>query len=123
MHQHLHCHGRRSAGLVVGELVLRGKAVDARRRLGRGRRPGRDHPCRRPVGPVGAIVLGVVAAVVCCLAVIGLKPMLDYDDSLDVFGVHGVGGIVGALGTASSLRRRSAASGRARKPMRSAASS
>jgi Amt family ammonium transporter len=29
-----------------------------------------------------------------------LKPLLKYDDSLDVFGIHGVGGIVGALGTA-----------------------
>jgi len=51
-------------------------------------------------GTVGAIVLGAVAAVVCCWAVIWLKPVLKYDDSLDVFGVHGVGGMVGALGTA-----------------------
>jgi Amt family ammonium transporter len=48
----------------------------------------------------GAIVLGAVAGVVCLLAVVNLKPMLRYDDSLDVFGIHGVGGIVGALGTA-----------------------
>ncbi|MFZ1773792.1 MAG: ammonia channel protein, partial [Rhizobiaceae bacterium] len=49
---------------------------------------------------VGAVALGAVAGAVCLWAVISLKPMLKYDDSLDVFGVHGVGGIVGALGTA-----------------------
>lgn len=51
-------------------------------------------------GPMGAIVLGAVAAVICFLAVTILKPKLGYDDSLDAFGIHGVGGIVGALGTA-----------------------
>jgi len=51
-------------------------------------------------GPLGAMALGAVAAVVCFLAVTVLKPKLGYDDSLDAFGIHGVGGIVGALGTA-----------------------
>jgi Amt family ammonium transporter len=51
-------------------------------------------------GTMGAIVLGAIAGVVCLWAVVTLKPMLKYDDSLDVFGIHGVGGIVGALGTA-----------------------
>ncbi|MEQ8599890.1 MAG: ammonium transporter [Devosia sp.] len=51
-------------------------------------------------GVGGAIVLGGVAGLVCLWAVVNLKPMLKYDDSLDVFGIHGVGGIVGALGTA-----------------------
>jgi Amt family ammonium transporter len=51
-------------------------------------------------GAMGAIVLGAVAGVICLWAVVTLKPMFKYDDSLDVFGVHGVGGIVGALGTA-----------------------
>ncbi len=51
------------------------------------------------VGTVGAIVLGAVAGFVCLWAVVTLKPMLKYDDSLDVFGIHGIGGIVGALGT------------------------
>ncbi len=49
-------------------------------------------------GPMGAIVLGAVAGVLCFAAVAYLKRALGYDDSLDVFGVHGVGGIVGALG-------------------------
>lgn len=51
-------------------------------------------------GTFGAIVLGAVAGFVCLWAVVTLKPMLKYDDSLDVFGIHGIGGIVGALGTA-----------------------
>jgi Amt family ammonium transporter len=50
-------------------------------------------------GPMGALVLGAVAGVVCYFAVTVLKNALGYDDSLDVFGVHCVGGIVGALGT------------------------
>ncbi|HOA94956.1 MAG TPA: ammonium transporter [Quisquiliibacterium sp.] len=49
------------------------------------------------VGPMGAIVIGLVSGVVCLWGVSGLKRMLGADDSLDVFGVHGVGGIVGAL--------------------------
>lgn len=51
-------------------------------------------------GTMGAIVLGAVAGIVCLWAVVTLKPMFKYDDSLDVFGVHGIGGIVGAIGTA-----------------------
>ncbi|WP_246628486.1 ammonium transporter [Methylomagnum ishizawai] len=51
------------------------------------------------VGPMGAIVLGLLAGAVCFWSVTKMKHMLGYDDSLDVFGVHGVGGILGALGT------------------------
>jgi len=49
------------------------------------------------VGPMGAIVIGLFAGVVCLWGVNGLKRLLGADDSLDVFGVHGVGGILGAL--------------------------
>ena len=49
------------------------------------------------VGPMGAIVIGLLAGLICLWGVNGLKRMLGADDSLDVFGVHGVGGIVGAL--------------------------
>ncbi len=52
------------------------------------------------VGPMGSIVIGLVAGVACLLAVTKLKAALGYDDSLDVFGVHCVGGILGALLTA-----------------------
>lgn len=49
------------------------------------------------VGPMGAIIIGLIAGVVCYWAVTSLKAMFKYDDSLDVFGIHGVGGIVGAI--------------------------
>lgn len=49
------------------------------------------------VGPMGAIVIGLISGFLCLWGVTGLKRMLGADDSLDVFGVHGVGGIVGAL--------------------------
>jgi Amt family ammonium transporter len=49
------------------------------------------------VGVVGALVIGLIAGVVCLWGVNGLKKLLKADDSLDVFGVHGVGGILGAL--------------------------
>ena len=49
------------------------------------------------VGPMGAIVLGLIAGLVCLFAVTKLKQALGYDDSLDVFGVHCVGGILGAI--------------------------
>jgi ammonium transporter, Amt family len=49
------------------------------------------------VGPMGAMVIGLVAGFLCLWGVNGLKRLLGADDSLDVFGVHGVGGIVGAL--------------------------
>jgi ammonium transporter, Amt family len=49
------------------------------------------------VGPMGAIIIGLISGFACLWGVNGLKRMLGADDSLDVFGVHGVGGIVGAL--------------------------
>ena len=49
------------------------------------------------VGPMGSIVLGLLAGVICLLSVSKLKSALGYDDSLDVFGVHCIGGILGAI--------------------------
>jgi Amt family ammonium transporter len=49
------------------------------------------------VGVNGALVIGLLAGVLCLWGVTGLKRLLGVDDSLDVFGVHGVGGILGAL--------------------------
>jgi ammonium transporter, Amt family len=49
------------------------------------------------VGPMGGLVIGLLAGVVCLWGVNGLKRLIGADDSLDVFGVHGVGGIMGAL--------------------------
>jgi Amt family ammonium transporter len=50
-------------------------------------------------GPMGSIVLGLVAGVVCFVFCVGVKNAIGYDDALDVFGVHAVGGIIGALAT------------------------
>lgn len=47
--------------------------------------------------PGPALIIGLVAGVVCFWSATSLKTLLGYDDSLDAFGVHGVGGIVGAL--------------------------
>ncbi|GAC1344066.1 MAG: ammonium transporter [Acetobacteraceae bacterium] len=47
--------------------------------------------------PGPALIIGIVAGVVCFWSATSLKHMLGYDDSLDAFGVHGVGGIIGAL--------------------------
>ncbi|MBI3528524.1 MAG: ammonium transporter [Betaproteobacteria bacterium] len=49
------------------------------------------------VAPVGALVIGVAAGILCFWGSTSLKKMMGYDDSLDAFGVHGVGGITGAL--------------------------
>ena len=49
------------------------------------------------VGVGGALLIGLISAVVCFLMVAVVKSKLGYDDSLDAFGVHGIGGIIGAL--------------------------
>jgi len=49
------------------------------------------------VGPVGSLVIGAAAGVICYWGATGLKHAFGYDDALDAFGVHAVGGIVGAL--------------------------
>ncbi|MEJ2621337.1 MAG: ammonium transporter [Candidatus Thiodiazotropha sp.] len=49
------------------------------------------------VGPAGALVIGLLAGIVCFSATNYLKQVLKIDDSLDVFPVHGVGGILGTL--------------------------
>jgi Amt family ammonium transporter len=51
-------------------------------------------------GPLGAMLLGAAASIVCYAFVGTLKNRVGLDDSLDVFGIHGLGGIVGSLGTA-----------------------
>ena len=48
------------------------------------------------VSPIGAAVIGLLAGLLCALA-IGLKYRFGYDDSLDVVGLHGVGGVIGTL--------------------------
>ena len=47
--------------------------------------------------PGPALIIGLVAGVVCFWTATSMKHLFGYDDSLDAFGVHGIGGIVGAL--------------------------
>jgi len=54
-------------------------------------------PAAGTAGPMGALLIGLVAGVICFLASTKLKRALGYDDSLDVFGVHCIGGILGAI--------------------------
>ena len=49
------------------------------------------------VDPVGALIIGLTAGVVCYVAAVWVKKALGYDDSLDAWGVHGVGGALGAI--------------------------
>ena len=49
------------------------------------------------VDPVGALIIGIAAGVVCYVSAVWVKKALGYDDSLDAWGVHGVGGALGAL--------------------------
>ncbi len=54
-------------------------------------------PAAGVVTPMGAIILGALASVICFIS-IGVKTKIGYDDSLDVFGIHGMAGIFGAIG-------------------------
>jgi Amt family ammonium transporter len=54
-------------------------------------------PAAGSVGPVGALIIGTLAAIICYGAVNLIRNKLQIDDSLDVFAVHGVGGILGTL--------------------------
>jgi Amt family ammonium transporter len=51
------------------------------------------------VNPMNAMFIGIMAAIVCYLAVAIIKAKLGYDDALDAFGVHGVGGTFGTIAT------------------------
>ena len=92
-----------TAGAIVGwsalEAMSRGKASMLGAASGMVAGLVAVTPAAGFVGPVGAIVLGLVASAFCYFFVQVVKEHFGYDDSLDVFGVHGIGGIVGAIGT------------------------
>jgi len=54
-------------------------------------------PAAGLVGPVGALIIGILSGIICVWGVNGLKRMLKADDTLDVFGIHGVAGVIGAI--------------------------
>ena len=82
---------------IAGEAIAKGKASMLGAASGAVAGLVAITPACGCVGPMGAIVIGLVAGLLCLWGVNGLKRMLGADDTLDVFGVHGVGGIVGAL--------------------------
>jgi Amt family ammonium transporter len=54
-------------------------------------------PASGAVGPMGAVIIGLAAGVICFIFATSIKRAIGYDDSLDVFGIHAVGGITGAI--------------------------
>ena len=54
-------------------------------------------PASGYVGPIGALIIGFSAGIICFIATGFIKQKIKIDDSLDVFSVHGVGGILGTL--------------------------
>jgi len=83
----------------VVEAVLRGKASMLGAASGLVAGLVAITPACGQLGPIGAIILGLIVSPICYFFVSTVKHKFGYDDSLDVFGIHGIGGIVGALGT------------------------
>jgi Amt family ammonium transporter len=81
----------------VGEALMRGKASMLGAASGAVAGLVAVTPAAGFIGPMGAILLGLIAGLVCLWGVSGLKKLLGADDAFDVFGVHGVGGIIGAI--------------------------
>jgi ammonium transporter, Amt family len=81
----------------AGEALMRGKASMLGAASGAVAGLVAITPACGFVGVGGALVIGLVAGLLCLWGVNGLKRVLGADDSLDVFGVHGIGGITGAL--------------------------
>ena len=86
-------------GWCLGEALLKGKASMLGAASGAVAGLVAITPAAGNVGLGGAVIIGVLAGLICLWGVTGLKKLLGADDSLDVFGVHGVGGIFGALAT------------------------
>jgi Amt family ammonium transporter len=84
-------------GWCLGEALLKGKASMLGAASGAVAGLVAITPAAGNVGLGGAVIIGLIAGLVCLWGVTGLKKILGADDSLDVFGVHGVGGILGAL--------------------------
>ncbi|MDE2402162.1 MAG: ammonium transporter [Burkholderiales bacterium] len=84
-------------GWILGESLLKGKASMLGAASGAVAGLVAITPAAGNVGIGGALIIGVLAGLICLWGVTGLKKILGADDSLDVFGVHGVGGILGAL--------------------------
>ncbi|HRD35590.1 MAG TPA: ammonium transporter [Rhodocyclaceae bacterium] len=89
--------GAATLAWIAGEALFKGKASMLGAASGAVGGLVAVTPAAGFIGPMGAIVLGLIAGFVCLWGVGGLKRLLGADDAFDVFGVHGVGGIVGAI--------------------------
>ncbi len=90
--------GAAALSWIIAEWILRGKPTTLGAASGAVAGLVAITPAAGFVGPVSAIIIGLVAGVLCYLAVLA-KSRLGYDDALDVVGIHGIGGIWGALAT------------------------
>ncbi|MDH1332567.1 ammonium transporter [Comamonas thiooxydans] len=89
--------GAAAISWIVAEALLRGKASMLGAASGAVAGLVTITPAAGFVGPMGSIVMGIIAGPLCFWGVSGLKHLLKVDDVCDVFGVHGVGGILGAI--------------------------
>ena len=89
--------GAAAISWIVAEALLRGKAYMLGAASGAVAGLVTITPAAGFVGPMGSIVMGIIAGPLCFWGVSGLKHLLKVDDVCDVFGVHGVGGILGAI--------------------------
>ena len=83
----------------ISGLEIQRCSDDARHDIRRGGGFGRNYSGGGYVDFTGAIVIGVMASILCFIAVGYIKHIFHYDDSLDAFGVHGISGIWGTLAT------------------------
>ncbi|THF60779.1 ammonium transporter [Pseudothauera nasutitermitis] len=89
--------GTATVAWIVGEALFKGKPSMLGAASGAVGGLVAVTPAAGFIGPMGSIVLGLIAGFACLWGVSGLKRLLGADDAFDVFGVHGVGGIVGAI--------------------------
>jgi Amt family ammonium transporter len=89
--------GAAAVSWIVAEALHRGKASMLGAASGAVAGLVTITPAAGFVGPMGSIVMGLIAGPLCLWGVSGLKHLLKVDDVCDVFGVHGVGGILGAI--------------------------
>jgi Amt family ammonium transporter len=90
--------GAAALSWIIAEWLIRGKPTTLGAASGAVAGLVAITPAAGFVGPVSAVIIGLVAGVLCYLAVLA-KSRLGYDDALDVVGIHGIGGIWGALAT------------------------
>jgi len=90
--------GSAAVSWILAERILRGKATSLGAASGAVAGLVAVTPAAGFVGPLSAVIIGLVAGVLCYLAV-NAKVKLGYDDALDVVAVHGIGGLWGALAT------------------------